>query len=60
MMTMFHTEAASELLRRYRDQDLTLVDASGLHAMEAAGVHCCWPADFGLRLTGVPLVIHER
>ena len=53
-------EAASALLRRFRDQDLTLVDACGLHAMEAEGVRCCWSADFHLGLTGVPLVIHER
>ena len=53
-------EAASALLRRFRDQDLTLVDASGLHAMDAESVRSCWSADFHLGLTGVPLVIHER
>ena len=53
-------EAASALLRRFRDRDLTLVDACGLHAMEAEGVRCCWSADCHLGLTGFPLVIHER
>ena len=53
-------QAASALLRRFRDQDLTLVDACGLHAMEVESVRCCWSADFHLGLTGVPLVIHER
>lgn len=53
-------EAASALLRRFREQDLTIVDAAGLHAMEAGSVRCCWSADFHLGLTGVPLVIHER
>ena len=53
-------QAASALLRRFRDQDLTLVDACGLHAMEVECVRCCWSADFHLGLTGVPLVIHER
>lgn len=53
-------EAASALLRRFRDQDLTLVDASGLHAMDVGSVRCCWSADFHLGLTGVPLAIHER
>ena len=53
-------QAASALLRRFRDQDLTLVDACGLHAMEVVSVRCCWSADFHLGLTGVPLVIHER
>ena len=53
-------EAASGLLRRFRDQDLTLVDACGLHAMEVESVRSCWSADFHLGLTGIPLVIHER
>ena len=53
-------EAASVLLRRFSDQDLTLVDASGLHAMDVESVRCCWSADFHLGLTGVPLAIHER
>ena len=53
-------EAASRFLRRFRDQDLTLVDACGLHAMEAECVRSCWSADFQLGLTGIPLVIHER
>ena len=53
-------QAASALLRRFRDQDLTLVDACGLHAMEVESVRCCWSADFHLGLTGVPLVIRER
>ena len=53
-------EAASALLRRFRDQDLTLVDASGLHAMDVESVRCCWSADFHLGLTGIPLAIHER
>ena len=53
-------EAASALLRRFGDQDLTLVDACGLHAMEAGSVRCCWSTDFHLGLTGIPLVIHER
>ncbi len=53
-------DVASALLRRFRDQDLTLVDACGLHAMEAEKVRCCWSTDFHLGLTGVPLVIHEQ
>ena len=48
--------AACELLRRFADQDLTLVDALGLHLMDARRVRACWSTDFHLGLTGVPLV----
>lgn len=50
--------AAVTLLRRYSDQDLTLVDATGLHLMAARRVKVCWSTDRHLSLTGVPLVIH--
>ena len=53
-------EAASALLRRFPDQDLTLADASGLHMMDARGIRACWSTDFHLGLTGVPLVLHDR
>jgi predicted nucleic acid-binding protein len=49
--------AATELLRRFSDQDLTLADAS-LQLMETHGIRSCWSTDFHLGLTGVPLVIH--
>ena len=51
---------ATQLLRRFADQDLTLADAVGLHVMEARSVQSCWSTDFHLGLTGVPLVIHEH
>ena len=51
-------EAATELLRRYSDQDLTLVDAVGLQVMASEPVASCWSTDFHLGLTGVPLAIH--
>jgi predicted nucleic acid-binding protein len=53
-------DAAAALLRRFSDQDLTLVDAVGLHVMTAKGAAACWSTDSHLGLTGVPLVIHER
>jgi predicted nucleic acid-binding protein len=52
-------KAAAELLRRFSDQDLTLVDAVGLHLMATRRVATCWSTDFHLGVTGVPLVIHE-
>jgi predicted nucleic acid-binding protein len=51
--------AATELLRRFSDQDLTLTDAVGLHLMKAQRLRQCWSTDFHLGLTGVPLVINE-
>jgi predicted nucleic acid-binding protein len=53
-------QAGIEMLRRFADQDLTLVDAVGLHVMTARHTETCWSTDFHLGLTGVPLVIHER
>ena len=51
--------AATELLRRFSDQDLTVTDAVGIHLMKAQRIRVCWSTDFHLALTGVPLVIHE-
>lgn len=50
---------ATFLLRRYSDQDLTMVDAVGLHLMQERRVTDCWSTDFHLGLTGVPLVVNE-
>jgi predicted nucleic acid-binding protein len=52
--------AGMEVLRRFADQDLTLVDAMGLHVMTERHAGSCWSTDFHLGLTGVPLVIHQR
>ena len=51
--------AATDVLRRFSDQDLTLTDAAGLSTMEARSTDVCWSTDFHLGLTGVPLVIHQ-
>ncbi len=51
--------ASFAVLRQYSDQDLTLVDALGLHVMMARKTAVCWSTDFHLGLTGVPLVIHH-
>lgn len=53
-------KAASAVLRRFADQDLTLVDAAGLHLMKEQRPQSCWSTDFHLGLTGVPLVIHQH
>lgn len=50
-------EAATALLRRFPDQDLTPADTVGLHTMGAGGSSVCWSADYHLALTGVPLAI---
>ena len=52
-------EGATQFLRRYADQDLTIADAVGLHMMRALRITVCWSTDFHLALTGVPLVIDE-
>ena len=49
---------ATDLLRRFSDQDLTLTDAVGLHLMRAQRIRACWSTDFHLGLTGARLVIH--
>ena len=51
--------AATELIRRFSDQNLTLADATGLHLMAARRIESCWSTDFHLGITGVPLVIHQ-
>jgi predicted nucleic acid-binding protein len=48
---------ATQLLRRFSDQDLTLADGVGLFLMKQRNIRHCWSTDFHLRLTGVPLVI---
>jgi predicted nucleic acid-binding protein len=51
-------KTGAALLRRFGDQDLTMVDAVGLHLLEEHGCAACWSTDFHLGLTGVPLAIH--
>jgi predicted nucleic acid-binding protein len=51
--------AASQLLRRFSDQDLTVTDAVGLHLMKSQRLRVCWSTDRHLGLLGVPLVINE-
>jgi predicted nucleic acid-binding protein len=51
--------AAAALLRRFSDQDLTLVDAVGLHVMKTRRAGVCWSTDSHLGVTGVTLVIHQ-
>lgn len=52
--------AGRGLLGRFPDQDLTLVDAVGLHLMRISRTRSCWSTDLHLGLTGVPLAIHEH
>jgi predicted nucleic acid-binding protein len=47
----------AEMLRKFRDQRLTLTQAVGLHVMRTLKTRCCWSTDRHLGLTGVPLAI---
>jgi predicted nucleic acid-binding protein len=51
--------AGAAILRRFSDQDITLVDAVGLHLMAEHRIRSCWSTDFHLSLTGVSLLIHQ-
>jgi predicted nucleic acid-binding protein len=53
-------KAGAKLLRKYSDQDLTMVDVVGLHMLKEHGCRSAWSTDFHLGLTGVPLAIHEH
>ena len=50
--------AATAVLRKFSDQDLTLTDAVGLHLMTLRRVRSCWSTDYHLGLTKVPLAIY--
>ena len=51
-------DAASQVLRKFGDQALTLADAVGLVVMRERRTRICWSTDRHLGITGVPLVIH--
>jgi predicted nucleic acid-binding protein len=53
-------DAATAILRKFSDQDLTLVDATGLALMSARRIGSCWSTDFHLGLTGIPLIVHAH
>jgi predicted nucleic acid-binding protein len=52
--------AASRLLRRFSDQDLTLTDALGLSLIRDRRIKTCWSTDFHLTLTGAALAIDQH
>lgn len=49
-----------KMLRKYADQDLTLVDGVGLHLMNERKIRSCWSTDFHLGISGVPLVVDQH
>jgi len=51
--------AGAKILRRFSDQELTLVDAVGLHLMSTRRIRSCWSTDHHLSLTGIRLLIHS-
>jgi predicted nucleic acid-binding protein len=48
---------ATDALRKYSDQKLTLADAHGLAIMQKRRIQCCWSTDWHLSLGGVALVM---
>lgn len=52
-------ECATQSLRKYADQNLTLVDAHGIWCMKAQRIHTCWSTDRHLALGGVQLVVDD-
>ena len=58
-LTSKDLSAATAILWRFHDQDLTLADAMGLHIMRKHGIAACWSTDFHLGLGGARLAIHE-
>ncbi len=53
-------KAGTRVLREFSDQNLTIVDAVGLHLMREHQCKSCWSTDRHLGLTGASLVIHEH
>ncbi len=49
---------AALLLRRYRDQALSLTDAVGLHSMVQRRIGICWSTDHQMSLAGAKLAIY--
>ncbi|MSQ72256.1 MAG: PIN domain-containing protein [Betaproteobacteria bacterium] len=50
---------ATAIMRKYKEQDLTLADAAGLHHMLARKIRHCWSTDFHLAMAGAALVINR-
>ena len=50
-------QKASRLLKKFRDQPLTLADAHGLVIINERRISTCWSTDRHLGLTGAKLVI---
>lgn len=52
-------DKASQYIRKFSDQELTMADAMGLYLMDRHKMKTCWSTDRHLTLTGIPLVIHQ-
>lgn len=50
---------ATAIMRKYKDRNLTLADAAGLHHMVTRKLRVCWSTDFHLGLAGATLVINQ-
>ncbi len=51
--------AATAILKKFGDQDLTLADAHGLAVMRDSGISDCWSTDWHLGLDGGRLAIQR-
>ncbi|MCB1173666.1 MAG: type II toxin-antitoxin system VapC family toxin [Leptospiraceae bacterium] len=52
-------QQSAKLIKKYKDQSLTIADACGLYLMETKKIRICWSTDHHLGITGVPLAIHQ-
>lgn len=52
-------DGGAAMMRKFKDQDLTLADAVGLHHMAVRKLRLCWSTDFHLGLGGAELVINR-
>ena len=50
---------AEKILRKFKDQELTLVDAIGLFIMKSKKIQDCWSTDRHLAFLGAELVIYR-
>lgn len=49
---------SEKILIKFKDQELTITDASGLYLMKSLKIIECWSTDRHLSLLGAKLVIH--
>lgn len=48
-----------KIISKFKDQELTITDATGLYLMKSLKITNCWSTDRHLRLLGANLIIHK-